>query len=566
MSTARRTILICLALALLTAVLYLPALGFKYAESDDRDYIVDNYRINHGWSLSGLGWCFQAGYSCNWHPVTWMSHMLDCQLYGTNPAGHHGTNILFHAFNAVLVFLVLQYLTSAPWRSAMAAALFAWHPLHVESVAWIAERKDVLSTFLWLLTIWSYAGYAKKLQSQKPGSIGCYSASVLFFALAIMAKPMVITLPALLFLLDWWPLRRFQSGASFKRLCLEKVPFFLLSAYCSAITFVAQNRGGAVNTMSDAPLHFRMYNVVMSYWRYIGKLILPINLCQLYPINPGHRSILLAAFAAFALAGISGIVFLLRDSKPHWFVGWFWYVGTLVPVIGLVQVGAQTMADRYSYVPALGLFIAVGWTISDWAMGKRSRQIILAVVATITLTACMATTAHQLQYWKDGEALYLRALAVTKDNYIAHEGYAEFLVEHGRWNEAWRECQEALQIWPEFNVIHLWQGIILYHQGKLDQSEQEIRLSLTDPWNVVGGEEYLGRIFLKKNRPADAEQAFEKELSSNPALPWAHRNLAKALLAQGKTEQARLEFGEALNLDPDDIEARSNLQKLIRSN
>jgi tetratricopeptide (TPR) repeat protein len=566
--------LICLVLVLGTAALYFQATGFKFADSDDRDYVVENYRINSGWSLSGMAWSFQAGYAANWHPLTWMSHMLDCQLYGLNPGGHHATNIVLHILNAVLVFLILQRMTGAPWRSGMVAALFAWHPMHVESIAWIAERKDVLSTFLWLLTLGAYGLYVENRQAQRPDFKFYYLAALLLYALALMSKPMVVTLPCLMLLLDWWPLRRWpgsggketaQSALAWLRLAMEKIPFFLLSACCCALTVIAQRRGGAIQTMGTVPLHFRMYNTVMSYWRYIGKLLVPRNMAALYPIGWDHRSILLYAVAIFALLAVSTAAINLRYKRPYWFVGWLWYLGALVPVIGLIQVGGQNMADRYTYVPSLGLFILLIWTVSDWAKSQRHGRLVLAVAATVILGACAFLTARQLRYWKNGETLWSHAIAVTKDNYVAHEAYAEYLVENHRWDEARSECRRALDSWQGFGAAHLWLGIILYGEGKFDEAKREITPSLKDRWDVERGEQYLGKIALEQNLPAEAEAAFQKELEFNPALPSGHCGLGQALARQGKLEAARKEFEEALHLLPDYPEALNSLAWLLAS-
>jgi hypothetical protein len=570
-----RNILICLVLVLGTAALYYPAAGFKFADSDDRDYVIENYRINSGWSLSGVAWSFQAGYACNWHPLTWMSHMLDCQWYGLNPGGHHVTNIVLHVLNGVLVFLILRRMTAAPWRSGMVAALFAWHPMHVESVAWIAERKDLLSTFLWLLTLGAYLRYTENLKFQISNFKFYYIAALLFFALAIMAKPMVVTLPCLLLLLDWWPLRRWRggggqetatSGRTWPQLALEKVPFFLLSAYCCALTIIAQGRGGAINPLESVSVHFRMYNIVMSYWRYIGKLLVPVNMAAIYPIAPEHRSVLLAAIAGLSLLAVSAAAIMLRDKRPYWCVGWFWYLGTLVPVIGLIQVGAQTMADRYTYVPSLGLFILLCWTVYDWAINWRCGRLVAALAAVVTLGACACATARQLQYWENGETLWTHAIAVTKDNYIACEAYEEYLAENGRWDEARAQGRKALDILNDFSPAQLWLGIILFNEGKFDEAVREITPTLKDGWNVARGEEYLGKIALERNLPAEAGAAFSKELEFNPALPAGHCGLGQALARQGKLEAARKEFQEALHLLPDYPEALNSLAWMLASN
>jgi len=567
--------LICLALGLGTIALYSPAAGFDFLNYNDLDYVAENYRINPGWSVSGLIWSFQAGYACNWHPVTWWSHMLDCQLYGLNPGAHHLTNIVIHAANSVLLFLLLQRMTGATWRSAMVAALFAWHPMHVESVAWIAERKDVLSTFFWLLTLWAYTRYAENLKSRISSFAFFYSLALFFYALALMSKPMVVTLPCLLLLLDWWPLRRFQtpsfqeqgpaaalSDPGWGRLLTEKIPFFVMAGCCVVLTIVAQTRGTAIQSLGTVSLHFRMYNAVVSYWRYLGKLVVPVNLAVIYPIGPGHRSVLLAAGAGLLLVAVSATVLAFRLTRPYWFVGWFWYLGTLVPVIGLIQVGAQTMADRYTYVPSLGIFVILCWTAYDYAKNWRHGPLVLGWAAVLALGACAAVTMKQLQYWRNGGTLFAHAIAVTRDNYIAHGAYAEYLIGENKLEDARIECQRALDIWEGYWAGHFFQGVILYRNGAYDDAEKELEWALGQRWGAQRAQEYLGRIALARNSPIKAEVEFRKELQINPDVPSAHCELGKALALQGKREAARKEFEEALRLCAGYPEARGELRRL----
>lgn len=575
MTAGRRSVFICLALALGTVALYSPVAGFDFADSDDLHYISENFRINSGFSFSGVAWCFQAGYASNWHPLTWLSHMLDCQLYGVNPGGHHVTNIVFHAANSVLLFLLLQRTTGATWRSAMVAALFAWHPMHVESVAWIAERKDVLSTFLWLLTLLAYVRYAEQFKSRVSNFRFFYALALFFYALALMAKPMVVTLPCLLLLLDWWPLRRFQNNSfqqrepgaavshpGWGRLLIEKIPFFVMAGGCMVLTIVAQSRGGAIQSLGRVPLHFRLYNTVLSYWRYIGKLLVPVNLSAIYPIVPGHRPVALAAGASFLLLAVSMAVVALRRTRPYWCVGWFWYIGTLVPVIGLIQVGAQTMADRYSYIPSVGIFIIFCWTAYDCA-GKWPRGIVvLASLAVMILGACVAMTMKQLQYWRNGETLFTHAIAVVPDNCVAQGEYAQYLVEKNRFQDAKAGCEQAMRIYSHYDLAHLLLGIVSYREGDYDDAQKELEQALTQRWDAQKAEDYLGRIALARNLPAEAEAQFRKELRLNANVPDAHCGLGEALARQGKVEAALTEFKEALLLRADYPEARRELRQL----
>jgi Tfp pilus assembly protein PilF len=344
---------------------------------------------------------------------------------------------------------------------------------------------------------------------------------------------------------------------------MEKIPFLFLSALGCALTVMAQRRGGVIASIQMVSLHFRINNVLMSYCRYIGKLLAPVNLAQIYLIGTDYQSALLTGVASISLFAVSEAVIQRRHKRPYWFVGWLWYLGTLVPVIGLIQVGAQSMADRYSYVPSLGLFILVCWTASDWALSRRYGRLVLGLAAAVSLGACACLTARQLQYWKDGETLFTRAISVTKNNYVAHEAYAEFLAENQRWDEARAECRRALDLWPGLGAAHLWLGIILYHEGKLDEAKREITPSLKDRWDVERGEQYLGYIALEQNLPAVAEQAFAKELEFNPALPAGRCGLGQALARQGKLEAARKEFEVALHLLPDYAEALNSLAWML---
>jgi hypothetical protein len=434
----RRTVFICLVLALGTALLYWPATSFDFIYFDDPLYVVTNPHLNHGWSWPGLAWCFQAGYAANWHPLTWMSHMLDCQWFGFKPAGPHAVNLLLHAANSVLLFLLLKRLTNTVWRSAMVAALFAWHPMHVESVAWIAERKDVLSTLFWLLTIWAYCNYAKK------GGFARYFATLLLFIFGLMAKPMVVTLPFVLLLLDWWPLARFQSKTetalkSRRFIWLEKLPFLLLAVASCVLTIIAQQRGGAISSFARVPMMERLINSSVDYLRYAAKLFWPVDLSVIYPLLGGWEKWELAATAIFIIV-ISVVAVVFLRTRPYWMVGWLWFLGTLVPVIGLVQVGSQSMADRYTYIPSIGLFILVSWGVYDFTRTRRFHQMGLGVAALAVLAACVLLTEKQLRFWKNSGTLFRHALVVDPNNYLVHTYYGAWLREQHQLEQARLEC------------------------------------------------------------------------------------------------------------------------------
>ncbi len=348
---------ICLLLALVTALLYWPITSHDFVSFDDQEYITENPHVTPGLTWDGIAWAMSAGYASNWHPLTWISHMADCSLYGLHPGGHHLTNLLLHVANTVLLFLLLYQLTGAVWRSACVAALFAWHPVHVESVAWASERKDVLSTLFWILTLIAYSHFKSQISNLRSRQMW-YFAALIFFALGLMCKPMLVTLPFVLLLLDFWPLQAASPGhpRAWPRLLVEKIPFFLLAGIASVVTYLVQKHGGAVSSLEVAPLSSRLANALVAYLRYVGKSIWPAHLAAMYPYVK-HWPALWVITAAVLVAGLS-ILFLLRARTSPWLiVGWLWFLGTLVPTIGLVQVGAQSMADRYTYIPGIGLFL-----------------------------------------------------------------------------------------------------------------------------------------------------------------------------------------------------------------
>ena len=373
----QQSALVCLVLGLVTAALYWPMLHHDFIGIyDDDAYLTENSHVSSGLTWSGVVWAFQSGYAANWHPLTWISHMLDCQLYGLNPWGHHLTNLLFHVANTLLLFLWLKQLTGTMWRSAFVAALFAWHPVHVESVAWAAERKDVLSAFFWMLTLLAYTRYVCESKVQSPKSKVFYVLALAFYALGLMSKPMVVTLPFVLLLLDFWPLNRlskFQSQLAASEtpatkpasyLIAEKLPFFALALAGSIIAYSVQQAGGAFWSPNVLPLQFRVANAVMAYVRYLSKAFWPVDLALIYPY-PHHWSALLVMGATLTLVICSGWFIWRARRSPYLCVGWFWFLGTLVPTLGLVQVGVQSMADRYLYLPGIGLFIIVAWGLND---------------------------------------------------------------------------------------------------------------------------------------------------------------------------------------------------------
>ena len=505
----RYKLLVCVFLAVATLAVYWQVGSYEFVNYDDNYYISDNSHVQQGLTGDSIIWAFTATHIANWHPLTWLSHMLDCQLYGMNPTGHHLTNVFFHLVNTLLLFLVLKWMTGALWRSGFVAALFALHPLHVESVAWVAERKDVLSTLFWMLTMWAYLGYTKR-----PG-VKRYLLILLFFALGLMAKPMLVTLPFVLLLLDYWPLGRIWLGQSgiehpvanqaniaakkprtqIFRLLLEKTPLFALAAVSSVVTFIVQKSGGAVKALETYPFNIRITNAMVSYFRYISKAIWPQKLAALYP-HPGQSLPMWhAALAGLLLVVISTVVIRAGRRCPYLPVGWLWYVGTLVPVIGLVQVGEQAMADRYTYVSLIGLFIIIAWGVPELVKGWRQRRLALGVSAGVLLLGLMVCTWFQARHWKDTITLFTHAVNVTANNYVAHYSLGLALGKEGKLEESMEHSYKALRIKPDY---------------------------------------------------ADA-----------------HNNLGTALAKQGRMKEAAAHFSEALRINPDYQKARENLEKAL---
>ncbi len=433
-----------LLLALATLLAYLPATRDRFINYDDDEYITQNQVVQSGLTWAGVKWAFTTRHASNWHPLTWLSHMTDCELFRLNPGGHHLVNILIHAANATLLFMLLLRLTDALWPSAFIAALFAWHPLHVESVAWVSERKDVLSTFFALLALLSYVRFARENRR------GNFWLAVIFFALGLMSKPMPVTLPFVMLLLDYWPLQRTQDPKSktrkVGRCVLEKWPFFLLVALSSTVTFLAQ-QNEAVASLAKVPLPLRFENAILAYGCYLLKAVWPMHLAVFYPLSK-YIAWSLTATAAAVLILISTAAWLERRRSPWLLVGWLWFLGTLVPVIGLVQVGDQAMADRYSYFPLIGIFIAISFTVTKWANRSRFPQNARAVTGVLILSACLVLTENQLRYWRDSESLFSHAIAVTKDNALAHLNLGAALQDQKELSQALIQYQEVLRLDP----------------------------------------------------------------------------------------------------------------------
>jgi len=556
-----RVFVLCLALFLLTAALFSPSLGNRFV-FDDHEYVESNSALAHGLTLEAVRWSATAFSSGNWQPLTWLTHALDVTLFGMDPGPHHLANILLHAASAILLFLVLVRLTGASGRAWSAAILFAVHPLRVESVAWVAERKDVLSGFFWLLCLIFYVRYC-----QRPGWRR-YLPVLGVFVLGLLSKPTVVTLPVVLLLVDWWPLGRLgQAGmtrADQRRraivLVREKLPL-VAAALCSVVvTFLAQQRGGALKSFGDYPLWVRVENALVSYGAYLAKVAWPAELAVFYP-HPGAAiplgSILLSSTL---LVGITVTAAALRRRHPYLLMGWLWYLVTLLPVIGLVQVGSHAMADRFTYLPSLGLLVVVAWGI-PLLLASRPALASAVFLAAVSLSAI---TIRQIPFWRDDKTLFSHAIDVTPDNWFAHYNLAAALAVSGQQKDAVIHYQEALRIRPGFlqaenNLRFLQAGMA--SNPDLELYYDALRLNP----NNDGAHNNLGIALARQSRFREAEEHLRRAVAIAPANAEAHNNLGLVLARQARHREAVVEYQEALRLRPGDPLSSRNLEKSLKS-
>jgi tetratricopeptide (TPR) repeat protein len=560
-SGASRPALVAIVLALATVAVYLPCAFHEFITFDDSDYVVRNPMVNSGLTWEGLKWAFTKAHASNWHPLTWVSHMADCQLFGLRAAGHHLTNVAFHTMNSVLLFIVLNAMTRAKWRSVAVAALFALHPMHVESVAWIAERKDVLSTFFMMLTLLAYSAYARKRSDvlstapTRSRSIRFYFLAIVFFVFGLLSKPMLVTVPLVLCLLDYWPLARIEAEKmwptpkSFILLIREKIPFLLLAVASSAITVIAQRSAGSTMSLQALPLDWRIGNALVVYSLYLMKLAWPSNLCILYPLA-GERPLPEVLGAVLVLAMITGTCLWQMKRRPYLLVGWVWYVITLVPVIGLIQVGNQSMADRYTYIPSIGLFVMIVWGLAEFAGTLRLAFLIPAGISALVLVACAACTRSQLLYWQNTETLFRRALAVTENNFVAYNNLGFYYTQQGQLAKAADSYQNAIRINP--NSLHAWHdyAALLANQKRYDEAIEKYQHALQINPRFVSAINNLGSVYLYQGRIEDAINHYREALKVDPDFLPAHQNLATVLSDQGRPSDAIPEFEAAMKLDP----------------
>ncbi len=644
-------LLISVFLALATFLVFLPVVRNGFVNYDDPDYITANPHVQGGLTWNNVVWAFKTGHASNWHPITWLSHILDCQIFGLHAPPQHLVSVGFHVANVVLLFLLLRLMTGAFWRSVVLAALFALHPLRVESVAWISERKDVLSTLFLLLTLMAYTKYVESREKRENGDRGAagpelakerkgrgtraetrhaslrrmrrpaslyYVLALVLFSLGLMSKPMLVTAPFLLLLLDYWPLGRVAlrsrpkggapdpsghdstrevsaaGSASILRLVLEKIPFLVLAAASSVVTFLVQRKGGAVST--SLTFGQRIANALVSYVRYIGKTLWPTHLSVLYP-HPIHWPLWEVIGAALILMAVFWGVLAQARKRPYLAVGWLWFFGTLVPVIGLVQVGVQSMADRYTYVPTIGSLIMLVWGVNDLIPRRAWKPAVMASGTGLTLLACAALTMRQIGFWKDSETLFRHAIQVTRNNYLAYNNLGFFLSNKGKTREAMQYYEKSLAINPNYddalnNVgyalakehrsaeaipyyeaalrgrpnnpeVHNNLGNALSEVGKLDEAIQQYLITLQENPDHADAHNNLGIALAMKGKLDEAIEHFRQAIRLKPRYASAHSNLGNALAAEHRLAEAMKEYQECLRLDPSDARAHNNLGNVL---
>jgi protein O-mannosyl-transferase len=583
----RWTVATCILLAVVTVSLYSQVAWHPFINFDDPEYVTQNQHVRQGLRWQSFAWAWTSTEQANWHPLTWLSHALDWQLYGMNAGGHHFSSVLWHALNVVLLFLLLARATGFTMRSAVVAGLFAVHPLNVESVAWIAERKNVLSMFFFLLALGAYGWYAQRPNWKR------YVAVAMLFALGLAAKPMVITLPCVLLLLDYWPLGRVQGWSTkpsttlpvpqttWPRLLLEKLPLLTLSVASAIITVIAQDPRHQVATLGPLPFLLRAENAVYSYAMYVEKVFWPVQLAVLYPHPVDRLTFVAVTLSALFLVTVSVLVWRERVNRPYLVIGWLWFLGTLVPVIGLIQVGWQGMADRYAYLPVIGLFVMLVWMGFDWAEKQSQRYRIITAITVVVLLMLVALTFRQIGYWRSSEDLWTHTLAVTQGNFIANDKMGDALLKQGR-PEGLRYYQAAANIAPTDPFSHSVLAAVLQDRGNFSGAIQEYEIVLRgNPGADLQAKVYanLAAIYREMGNYTEARedserslridshavheliQQFSELLTAHPA-PERYFQLGLLQEGAGQIAEARSAYKQALQLDPKFAPAQRALEAL----
>lgn len=560
-------------LAAVVLVLYGPVGGYDFIGLDDNLYVLDNDHVQQGISLNNLVWAMTTFDAANWHPLTWLSLIADYDLFGLSAGGYHVHSLLLHLLNTLLLFIILRRMTGEDAKCAIVAALFAVHPLNIESVVWIAERKNLLSTLLAFLTIFAYVRYAEQPGWQR------YWPVCGFFALGLMAKPMLVTLPFVLLLLDYWPLGRFspsffkeenshpgsgpgKGGQIIARLLIEKIPFFFLSLISAILTFTAARSGGAVKSLIVFPFFDRMANAFTAYGMYLAKMVRPTDLAIFYPypVSPPQWH---AAAALIMLALVTGLAFLKGKRHPYLIVGWLWYVITLVPVIGFVQVGFQSMANRYAYLPLIGIFIIVVWGLSD-LVGRAARRRYLIIMAGVFVFILAFSTWSQLPDWQNSEAVFEKALAVTKNNHIANTCMGNVWLGRGDLKKAKSFYEEALRIKPDYPEAHNNLALTLLGEGKTADAADHYRTALSHKPDYAEAYGNLGAVLASQGEFREAETCLRRALNLKPGHGASRKNLSMLLLDQGRIDEAIDGFRTVLKVLPHDEGAKRNLAEALR--
>jgi len=575
-SNKYRSLCIYLLLTLATITTFEQVRNYEFINLDDPMYVTNNEYVRAGLSRDSVIWAFTKSHFIMWHPLTWLSHMVDCQLFGLNAGWHHLDNLLLHITNTLLLFYILMRMTNALWRSFFVAAAFALHPMHVESVAWVTERKDVLSTLFWMLTIVAYLGYIKR------PVISRHLLMLMLFILGLMAKPMLVTLPFVLLLLDYWPLERMQLKKGedkislkspnainiirqkpIRHLVIEKWLLLLFSAIFSVITFLHQRSSGALDVIENLSLHEQIGNAIVSYVIYIGKMIWPSRLAILY-LHPGSSLSMVQVLICGVLLLLISVYFIYIARKWKYLtVGWLWYLGTLVPVIGLVQTGGHARADRFSYIPFTGLFIIIAWGAADLLAKWRYRKIALGIVTVVILLALAICTRFQLRHWRNNTTIFEHAIEVTENNYVAYCSLAEPLLQKGELEEAIRYFTEALRAKPDFIGALNNLGYALNKQGKYDEAEKYLRKALQIKPDFVEAHSNLAHALAHQDKLDEAIQHWIEMTRLDPNNSTTHTNLGVVLTKQGKFDEAIKHFTEALKINPDNSKAQEGLRAAL---